>query len=97
MAFDKVWHGGLIYKSKQNGLKGNLLDTLTNFLNDRKQRVVLDGQHSKWGDIEAGVPQGSILGPLLFLMYINDFHDNLISNPKLFADDTSICIGQQIN
>ena len=56
---------GLIYKLKQNGVKGNLLETLTNFLNDRKQRVVLNGQHSKWANIEAGVPQGSILGPLL--------------------------------
>ena len=63
--FEKVWHEGLIYKLKQNGVKGNLLETLTNFLNDRKQRVVLNGQHSKWANIEAGVPQGSILGPLL--------------------------------
>ena len=65
-AFDKVWHEGLIYKLKQNGVNGNLLETLTNFLNDRKQRVVLNGQHSKWANIKAGVPQGSILGPLLF-------------------------------
>ena len=61
-AFDKVWHEGLIYKLKQNGVKDKLLETLTNFLNDRKQRVVLNGQHSKWANIEAGVPQGSILG-----------------------------------
>ena len=89
-AFDKVWHEGLIYKLKQNGVKGNLLETLTNFLNDRKQRVVLNGQHSKWADIEAGAPQGSILGPLLFLRYINDLPDNSVSSPKLFADDTSL-------
>ena len=75
---------------KQNGVKGNLLETLTNFLNDRKQRVVLNGQHSKWANIEAGVPQGSILGPLLFLIYINDLPDNLISNSKLFSNDTSL-------
>ena len=87
-AFDKVWHEGLIYKLKQNGVNGNLLETLTNFLNDRKQRVVLSGQHSKWENIEAGVPQGSILGPLIFLIYINDLPDNLISNSKLFVDDT---------
>ena len=74
-AFDKVWHEGLIYKLKQNGVKGNLLETLTNFLNDRKQRVALNGQHSKWANIEAGDPQGSILGPLLFLIYINDLND----------------------
>ena len=86
-AFDKFWHEGLIYKLKQNGVKGNLLDTLTKFLNDTKQRVVLNGQHSKWAIIEAGVSQGSILGPLLFLICINDLHDNLISNLKLFTDD----------
>ena len=89
-SFEKVWHEGLIYKLKQNGVKGNLLETLTNFLNDRKQRVVLNGQHSKWANIKAGVPQGSILGPLLFLIYINDLPDNLISNSKLFANDTSL-------
>ena len=89
-AFDKVWHEGLIYKLKQNGIRSNLLDTLTNFLIDRNQRVVLHGQHSKWTNIEAGVPQGSVLDPLLFLIYINDLPDNLISNPKLSADDTSL-------
>ena len=56
----------------------------------RKQRVVLNGQHSPWVNIEAGVPQGSILGPLFFLVYINDLSDGLTSNPKLFADDTSL-------
>ena len=65
-AFDKVWHEALIYELKQNGIKGNLLDTLSNFLNDRNQRVILNGQHSKRANIGAGVPQGSILGPLLF-------------------------------
>ena len=89
-AFDKVWHEGPIFKLKQNGVRGNFLETLTNFLNDRKQRVVLNDQHSKWANIEAGVPQDSILGPLLFLIYINDLPDNLISNSKLFAGDTSL-------
>ena len=59
-------------------------------INDRKQRVDLNGQHSKWASIEAGVSQGSILCPLLFLIYINDLPDNLISNSKLFADDASL-------
>ena len=75
---------------KQNGIKGNLLDTLTNALYDRKQRVVLNDQHSKWTNIEAGVPLDAILGPLLFLIYMNDLLDNLISNPKQFADGTSL-------
>ena len=89
-AFDKVWHHGLIYKLKENRVAGDLLDTLTNFLKKRKQRVVLNGQYSTWTNVEAGVPQGSILGPLLFLIYINDLPENLVSNPKLFADDTSL-------
>ena len=58
MAFDKVWHKSFINKLKQNGVAGNLLNTLANFLKDRKQRVVLHGQHSAWVNVEAGVPQG---------------------------------------
>ena len=89
-ALDKVWHDGLIYKLKQNGVAGDLLDTLTNFLKGRKQRVVLNGQYLTWTNVEAGVPQGSIPGPLLLLVYINYLPENLVSNPKLFADDTSL-------
>ena len=59
-------------------------------MNYRKQRVTLNGQFSSWTSIEAGVPQASILGPLLFLIYINDLSDDLMSNIKLFADDTSL-------
>ena len=81
-AFDKVWHDGLIYKLKQSGVAGDLLDTLTNFLKEGKQRVVLNVQYSTWTNIEAGVPQSSILRPLLFLIYINDLPENLILNPK---------------
>ena len=89
-AFDKVLHKGLIYKLRQYGFSGNLLALLTVLLSNRKQRVVLNGQHSSWAYIKAGVLQGSILGPLLFLVYINDLTENLHSNPKLFADDTSL-------
>ena len=89
-AFDNVWHQGLLYKLQQNGISGNLLETSTDFLKDRKQRVVLNGQNSSWANVEAGVPQGSILGPLLLLIYINDLPDNLSTNVKLFADDTSL-------
>ena len=89
-AFDKAWHKDLLYKVKQNDISGNLLDTITGFLNFRKQSVVLNGQLSSWTSIEAGVPQESILGPLLFLIYINDLSDDLMTNVKLFADDTSL-------
>ena len=89
-AFDRVWHEGLIHKLKLNGIQGNLLNVLTSFLNSRKQRVVLNGQCSDWKNVSAGVPQGSILGPLFFLIYINDLPDGLITNAKLFADDTSL-------
>ena len=63
---------------------------MSNFLRNRKQRVVLNGQTSSWADVNAGAPQGSILGPRLFLIYINDLADGLSSNAKLFADDTSL-------
>ena len=60
------------------------------FLYQRKQIVVLNRQHSSWTNVETGVPQGSIFGPVFFLIYINDLSDGLTSNPKLFADDTSL-------
>ena len=59
-------------------------------MSKRKQQVVLNGKYSSCNNIEAGVPQGSILGPLFFLIYINDLSYNLITNPKLFADDNSL-------
>ena len=62
---------------------------MTNFIKERKQRLVLNGQYSTWANVEAVVPQGSIIGPLLFLIYINNLPQNLVSNPKLFIDDTS--------
>ena len=89
-AFDKVWHEGLIFKLKQNGISGKLLNSIKDFLKNRKQKAVLNGQFASWADVDAGVPQGSILGPLLFLIYINDLKNDLSSRAKLFADDTSL-------
>ena len=82
-AFDKVWHDGLLYKLESFGISGNLLKLFHSYLNNRQQRVAVNGQYSKWAPILAGVPQGSILGPLLFLIYINDLPENLKSSAKL--------------
>ena len=89
-AFDKVWHDGLLFKLKQNGIDGNLLALLSNYLSDRKQRVVLNGMTSDWAPILSGVPQGSVLGPLLFLIFVNDLEEGIKSKIKFFADDTSL-------
>ena len=89
-AFDKVWHSGLIHKLKQNGVTGNLLNFFISYLSDRKQRVVINGCSSEFLTIESGVPQGSVLGPLLFLIYINDLEQDIKSNIKFFADDTML-------
>ena len=81
---------GLIFKLKGNGVSGPLLAFLKNYLYERHQRVVLNGCQSDWKIIDAGVPQGSVLGPLLLLLYINDLPDKILANMKLFADDSSL-------
>ena len=89
-AFDKVWHPGLLFKLKQNGINGEIYNLLESFLANRKQRVILNGKASTWSSIKAGVPQGSVLGPILFLIYINDIILELKSDVRIFADDTSL-------
>ena len=78
-AFDRVWHKGLLHKLKCMGINENFKKLVESFLSNRYQRVVLNGQASSWDDVKAGVPQGSILGPLFFLIYINDLSENLKS------------------
>ena len=80
----------LLYKLKSYGISGPLLILIKSFLTNRFQRVVLNGQTSNWKNILAGVAQGSILGPLFFLIFINDIPEGIQSNIKIFADDTSI-------
>ena len=89
-AFDKVWHDGLIYKLKSLGISGSVLKLIQNYLDNRFQRVLLNGQTSEWKPVKAGVPQCSVLGPLFFLVYINDICSNLSTNLRLFADDASL-------
>ena len=91
-AFDKVWHDGIIFKLKAYGVAGELRVHLENleYLENREQRVFLNGLKSECRKIMPGIPQGSVLGPLLFLIYINDLPDRITSLCKIFADDTSL-------
>ena len=91
-AFDRVWHNGLIHKLKNIGIQGDVLLWFKSYLQNRQQRVVINNLQSEWANIKAGVPQGSILGPLLFLIYINDIVLNIDINIKLFADDTTLYV-----
>ena len=87
--FDRVWHRGLIAKLRSIGVEGNLLNWFISYLSCRKQRVIIEGMHSDWRNIEAGVSLGLVLGPLLFLIYVNDLPTTISSNCFffLFADD----------
>ena len=88
--FDKVWHIGFLFKLKAYGVDDELLSLLGNYLENRQQRIVLNGLNSEWREINSGVPQGSVLEPLLLLIYINDLPDGITSICKIFVDDTSL-------
>ena len=87
-AFDKVGHARLIEKLKFYGITGKTNEWIKAFLMNRKQTVVLDGEKSYEAEVSSGVPQGSVLGPCLFLFYINDLPESLKFTVQLFADDT---------
>ena len=89
-AFDKVSHPKLIYKLEKYGICGNLLLWIKDFLCGRIQRVVLGESFSSWEEVSSGVPQGSVLGPILFIIYINDLPEILDCKCKMYADDNKI-------
>ena len=89
-AFDSVSHKRLLHKIDHYGISGNLLRWTDGFLSNRRQCVVLSGNTSNWQDVKSGVPQWSILGHLLFLIYVNNLPQSTSSQVFLFADDTKL-------
>ena len=89
-AFDKVPHQRSLHKLKVHGIGDSKTDWIEHWLTDRRQRVVVDGEVSNWKSVLSGVPQGSVLGPILFLIYINDLDDSITSNVLKFADYTKL-------
>ena len=84
-AFDKVPHQRLILKLKSHGMRNSTINWIEQWLNDRRQRVVVDGDVSSWKPVLSGVPQGSVLGHILFLVYINDLEEGVTSKILKFA------------
>ena len=89
-AFDKVSHLKLLFRRSQHGIRGNTLTWIKSFLVGRTQALVLEGESSEEVQVNSGVPQGSVLGPLFFLLYINDLPHDIQSKVRLFADDTAV-------
>ena len=89
-AFDRVWHAGLLLKLKFYGISGQIFGLIFSFLSNRRLRVVLDGKSSQEYPVNAGISQKSILGPTLFLLYINDLPDDVICDIAIYADDTTL-------
>ena len=90
-AFDKVSHKRLIWKLEHTGgIGGKLLDWMKSYLSNRKMKTVIRGASSNWAEVVSGVPQGSVLAPLMFLIYINDLPDGVSSYMNMFADDAKI-------
>ena len=89
-AFDTVWHAVLLHKLKSHGISGQIFGLISSFFSNRQLWVVLDGKSSQEYPVNAGDPQGSIPGPILFLLYINDLPDDVICNIAIYADDTTL-------
>ena len=90
-AFDRVWHAGLLHKLTSYGISGQIFGLISSFLSNRWLRVVLDGKSSQEYPVNAGAPQGSILGPTFLLLYIHDLPHDVICNIAIYADDTTLC------